>query len=208
MKRVLPLFALLFAYQLAHAEPLASQTRNVPAFRSIELAGTMAVEVTVGKPLSVVVSGEADLLDKVITTVKDGRLVIDTRDTHRRGSDHLIARVSVPDLSAAVLSGTGKLQVTGVANARLELELSGTGALKVTGSTDALQVNLDGTGEIAAKNLTARDAVVALGGTGHASLRATDSIQAKVTGTGAVDVYGRPQVVKKSVSGLGNIKIH
>jgi hypothetical protein len=210
MKRLIPLFALLLAYRVSHADPqLVSETRNVPEFRAIELAGVLDVEVTVGKPASVVVSGEAELLDKIVTTVENGTLVLDTKhDRHRRISNsHLRARITVPDLTSVALSGTGSLTVNGVANTSLAIDLSGTGSLAIAGSTDALRVKLDGTGDVRAKNLMAKDATIALAGTGSASLYASQSLDAQLTGTGSIDVHGHPARVKKSRSGLGSIHI-
>jgi hypothetical protein len=209
MKRVIPLFALLLAYRVSHADAqLASETRNVPEFRAIDLAGTLDVEVTIGTPASVVVTGEAELLNRISTTVKNGTLVLDDKfeDHHPRNS-HLSARVTVPDLTSVTLSGTGQLRVSGVANTSLAINLSGTGSLAITGSTDALRVKLNGTGDIKAKNLTAKDATISLSGTGSATLYANQSIDAKVSGTGSISVHGNPARVKKSVSGLGSIKI-
>jgi len=109
----LSLFALLLALGAAHADPQASEPRSVPAFHAVELAGTMEVDVTVGKGQSVQVSGEADLLGKVTTVVKDGVLVVDTpRDLRRR--HHLKVTVTVPELSAVSLSGTGEMKIGGV----------------------------------------------------------------------------------------------
>src|SRR5262249_51760856 len=103
-------FALLLALGLARAEPpdsahapQATQTRTVPGFQGIELAGVLTVEATVGKPASVTISGDADLVDKVTTTVKDGVLVINTPEHHRdhnRRNRRLRAVVTAPELSS------------------------------------------------------------------------------------------------------------
>jgi hypothetical protein len=211
MKRVvqvssLSLFALLLALGAAKADPNASEARSVPAFHAIDLAGTIEVDVTVGKPASVQVSGEPDLLDQVITTVKDGVLVIDTRRELKK-RNHLRASVTVPDLTAIALSGTGAMKVSGVANESFGISLPGTGQVAVTGSTSSLRVVVDGTGEIAAKDLAAKAATVEVNGTGSATLRVSQSLEAKVTGTGSIDVHGKPARVKKSVSGVGSIHI-
>ena len=200
-----PILGLLVAF--AHADPkLASEPRTVPAFQGIDLAGVLDVEVTVGKPASVQVSGEADLLDKVVTTVKDGVLVLDTkRDLPRRS--HLRATVTAPDLASLALSGTGSFKVTGIANDRLAISLGGTGGITLVGATGSLRVTLDGTGDLRAKDLAARDATIEVGGTGNASLSASQSLEARLTGTGNIDVHGHPQRIKKSVSGVGNIHI-
>lgn len=212
MKRLLQvtslsLFALLLALGAAKADPQASEARNVPAFHAIDLAGTLDVEVTVGKPMSVQVSGEADLLDRVTTVVKDGVLVIDTRREPKRRSNHLHASVTVPDLTSVAISGTGGMKVAGVANESFGISLPGTGQMSVTGSTGSLRIVVDGTGDIAAKDLAAKSAIVEVNGTGSATLRVSQSLEANVTGTGSIDVHGKPARVKKSVRGVGSIHI-
>jgi hypothetical protein len=200
---------LLALSALAHADTTASQSRSVGAFHAVELAGTLEVDVTIGKPASVEVTGDADLLDKVVTTVKDGVLVIDTHEmrNHKRRNIHLRAIVTTPDLAALSLSGTGAMKVTGVASDRLAINLGGTGELTISGSTGSLRVDLGGTGEVSAKQLVAKDVVIDLGGTGSARLHASRSLEARVSGTGSVHVVGHPTQIKKSVSGLGSIHV-
>ena len=202
----LPLFALMIALGAAHADPQASEPRSVSAFHAVELAGTMEVEVAVGKGQSVLVSGEADLLSKVSTVVKNGVLVIDTpRDLRRR--HHLHVAVTIPDLSAVSLSGTGAMKISGVSGEHFAIDVSGTGDMTVKGSTGSLRVNVGGTGQVAARELTAKSANVDVSGTGSATLYVTESLEADVTGTGSIDVHGKPAKVRKSVSGVGSIRI-
>jgi len=207
MKRIVPLFAILLAVRGAAAEPTTGrEARTVEAFHAIELAGTLAVEVTLGKPLGVTITGEPALLDKVVTTVKDGVLVLDTRQKlpHRH---HLRAIVTAPDLASVSLSGTGGLELSGLANDRFAISLSGTGAITASGTTGALRVTLDGTGQLAADGLAAKAVTVDMGGTGQATLRATQSLDARVSGVGSLEVHGKPATVKKLVTGVGSIHI-
>jgi hypothetical protein len=228
MKRFLPLFVLglgpgiglcialasisasMLAPRLASADPAsATQTRQVPAFHAIDLAGTLEVEVSVGKPASVEITGDADLVDKLITRVDSGVLVLDTRrdQRHDRRRSRLRAIITTPDLTAVTISGTGAMKVAGIGNERLAISVPGTGELKLTGTTGTLHVELGGTGQVTAKDLAARDIVVDIAGTGQATLRATSSLDARITGTGAIEVHGHPAHVKKSVSGLGSIQL-
>jgi hypothetical protein len=202
--------ALVLAAGLVNADSRsAGATRSVPEFHAIDLAGTLEVEVTAGKPVSVELTGDADLLDKVITTVKNGVLVIDTKfpPHDRHGHHHLKALVTAPDLTSIAISGTGAMKVTGIANDRLSISVPGTGSVTAAGSTGALHVVVDGTGEVAAKQLAAKDTTVEVSGTGSATLRATQSLDATITGTGSIDVHGHPARVKKAVTGLGSIHI-
>jgi hypothetical protein len=202
----LSLFALLLALGGANADPQASEPRSVPAFHAVELAGTLEVDVTVGKAQTVQVSGEADLLAKVTTVVKDGVLVVDTERNMRR-RHRLRVSVTVPDLSSVALSGTGEMKIAGISNQSFAMSLPGTGQLSINGSTSSLRVVVDGTGQINAKDLAAKSAKVEVNGTGSAVLRVSDSLEANVTGTGSIDVHGKPARVKKSVSGVGSIHI-
>jgi hypothetical protein len=212
MKLAIPValasLAALAAPGVSNADPtIASQMRSVPAFRGIEAAGTLGVEVTLGKPISVQIRGEADLLDKVTTVVKDGILVLDTPRNLRSGH-HLHAVVTAPDVSTLLLSGTVGMAVTGVSNDHLSISLSGTGAIDLSGTTGTLQAIVDGTGQLSAKGLIAKAVSIEVTGTGQASVHATDSLQATVTGTGAIDVHGHPPHIKKNVSGVGAIHVH
>lgn len=202
----LSLFALMLALGAAHADPQGSEPRSVPAFHAVELAGTLEVAVAVGKAQSVQVSGEADLIGKVTTVVKDGVLFLDTpRDLRRH--HHLHVAVTVPELSAVSLSGTGEMKVTGVTGERFAIAVSGTGDLSIKGSTGSLRVDVGGTGQVAARDLTAKSAVVDVSGTGSATLYVTESLEADVTGTGSIEVHGKPAKVRKSVTGVGSIRI-
>lgn len=202
---------LALAATIARAEPgQVTQSRQVPAFHGIDLGGVLTVEATIapGQPASVQIVGDADLVDKVTATVKDGVLVLDTRDLHvNRRNAHLRAIVSAPGLDALAISGTGGMKVTGLAAERLAVALSGTGSLTMQGTTGELRATVSGTGDIAGKRLDAKDVVVQITGAGSARLHATRSVDARVGGVGSVSVDGHPAQVKKSVSGVGSIRI-
>lgn len=209
MKRVITPLVILVAASLAHADSQAvSETRSVPAFRGIDLAGVIGVEVSLGKSASVQIIGDADQVGKVITRVKDGTLIVDTPPNfHNHGDHHLRAVVTAPDLASLSLSGTGSLSVTGIANDSLSISLSGTGDIKATGATSTLHASVEGTGALSAKTLIAKDVDIAVSGVGDASVHATQSLNAQLTGTGNISAHGHPHRVNKSVSGLGNIHV-
>ncbi len=215
MKRAIsvlaPVFLALAVGLVSHGTagadaPLARETRAVGAFQAITIAGALKVDVTVGKAAGVELSGEPDLLAKVTTTIQDGALVIDTpkRMNNRRT---LRATVTMPDLRSILISGTADMKVAGVANAGLAISIPGTGSLTLAGSTGSLKVRIDGTGNIEADKLAAKDARVDIAGTGQATLRATESVDINISGTGSVEVAGKPARVRKSVTGTGAVNV-
>jgi hypothetical protein len=195
------------AFDAAHADSqIVSEPRSVPEFQGIDLAGVIDVEVAVGRQASVTISGESDLLDKVKTEVKGGVLVISTRPKLPSHS-HLKATVTAPDVTSLVLSGVGDLRASGISNDRLTLDLSGVGSLKAAGSTGSLRVSSSGTGDIAAQNLAAKSSTVMSSGVGDTKIQATQSADVTLSGVGDVTVYGHPQQLKKSRSGVGDIRV-
>lgn len=206
LQRVVPLFALLLASRLAHAD-IAKEPRSVPAFNGVDLAGVLDVEVILGKSASVEISGEADLLDRVFTKVKDGVLVISTKPKLPNNT-HLRAVVTAPDLASLTLSGVGDLRVSGIANDRFAVSLTGVGSVKAAGATGNLHVMASGTGDVSAKQLAAKSSTVVATGVGDTTLQATESLDATLTGVGDINVYGHPQQIKKSRSGIGDIRMH
>ena len=208
VRSCVPLFALLLASRLAHADPpAATEARSVPAFQGIDLAGVIDVRVTIGSPANVEISGEPALLSKVITTVKNGVLVIQTKPKLPNNS-HLRATVTAPDLTSLALSGVGELKVSGIANDSLAVELSGVGTLRVSGSTGSLHVRASGTGDVSAKDLAAKSSTVVTSGVGDTRVQATEALDATLNGVGEINVYGHPQQIKKTRTGIGDIHIH
>jgi hypothetical protein len=197
----------LAACGIASAAPLATEARPIGDFHAVELRGTLDVHVRVGGARHVEVTGDADVLSRVTTEVRDGVLVISTHGEFR-SEHHIDVAISMPALDAVSLTGTGKLDVTDVAGPKLAVALSGTGDIALAGNVGEAAYQLHGTGGVRAKELAAKSAIVALEGTGSIALRASDSVQVALSGVGSVDVFGHPKAVTKSSGGLGRINVH
>lgn len=190
----------------AHADPKqASEVRAATGFRAIDLAGTLQVEVRTG-PLRVEVTGDADRIAQVTTDVKGGTLVIGTKGK-LRGVKQLKVIVSAPALDALTISGTGELVASGLAGAKLAVNIPGTGQMKLGGKVGSVAFAMDGTGSVEAQDLIAASAAIDIAGTGQAVVHATSAVDATISGTGAVKVLGNPASVKKSITGVGAIQL-
>ena len=209
MKTATPfLFSILLlahAYADTPSTKSSSELRKVGDFHAIDIAGTMQVEATIGKAIRVEVVGDPDRFKQVLTDVKDGTLIVDTRGKLENSKMRVV--VTVPDLSSVSVSGTGKLELSGIANGKLDASIGGTGAMKLAGTTGALNVAIGGSGQLAAGDLVAKAVAVNVPGTGQVTVHATQSFAAVVAGTGAITVEGKPSSVKKSVTGTAVIDV-
>ena len=182
----------------------ASQTRAVPSFTSLDLAGGNEVNVVVGAPRSVVVNADTNLISHVTTRVVAGTLVIGDTGSFTSHAP-MNVEVSVPSLTALNLSGDGQISVTGISAPQLTVTVSGSGLLSASGTVTRLDVTLKGDGMAELSQLSARDVHAVLTGSGLIKVDATSSLNASVPGTGLIMYTGNPAQVVTSVTGTGSI---
>ena len=178
-------------------------TRQLSPFAAVELAGANTVNVRVGPAQTVAVTGDDNLVDRVTTAVRAGRLVIDDRGTFDTEAPMSVT-VSVPSLDALGLSGMGTVTVVGVTGSEFTADLSGTGTLVVSGSVDRLTATQSGLGTLELAGLAARDVIARLEGTGDVNVQALSTLDATLTGTGSIVYSGSPAVTTHN-TGVGSI---
>jgi hypothetical protein len=167
--------------------------RDVAPFAGIELAGANTVVVEVGGTLSVAVTGDDNLVERVTTVVEDGRLVIDDTGSFTTNANMSVA-VSIPALDTVELGGAGTMTVEGIASDDFSAELTGDGTLEASGTVERLTATLAGTGTLDLHNLVASDATARLEGTGTIRVHASSTLDATLSGTGTILYRGDPTV--------------
>jgi hypothetical protein len=183
----------------------ATQARSLPPFTGVDLAGDNNVTVQVGARQSVIVHADRNLLGRVTTRVRAGRLVIGTTPGNLSAKSPMFVAVSLPSLEGLRLQGDGNISATGINSRRLSVELPGSGNIDAGGTTTRLDVIISGEGTALLRQLVARDAKAALTGDGSIMLTATQSLTARVSGNGTVLYAGNPPHVTQTVTGSGTI---
>lgn len=183
----------------------ASESRTLPSFTAVALAGSNNVTVRVGAPQSVVVHADDNLISRVRTTVRSGVLVVDTTGGFSTRAPMQVT-VVVPRLTSVSLSGSGQMRVDGVESSTFTAGLPGSGTMLVAGHTEHLNATLQGSGRMDMHGLSAREVVVQLSGSGELQVYATHSLDAEVSGSGSVRYAGDPPQVTRTVTGSGAIE--
>ena len=119
----------------------------MPAFGSVELAGSNNVTIRVGEQQSVRVYGDDNLIGRVTTDVDATTLVIGDKPGSYAANSPMRVEVSVPSLDELTLSGSGTITVIGVAPPRLAVTISGSGVVRASGTTEQLDVTVSGSGQ-------------------------------------------------------------
>ena len=183
----------------------ATQARALPPFDGVELAGTSDVVIRVGGAQSVVVHADDNLLARITTAVKGGRLVVDATRGRLRPRTPLRVDVTVPALREIRLSGTGAIVAAGVDGRRLVVAISGSGVVQVAGRAVQLEVTVSGAGSARLEPLVASDVHAVVSGSGQIEVTATGRLDAAVPGSGLIFYRGRPAHVTTSVTGSGRV---
>jgi hypothetical protein len=178
--------------------------RRVPPFTALELAGTNAVTVRIGAVRAVSVRGDDNLVPLVTTEVKDGTLVVGGRGSYATKTPLRITVVT-PTLRSVALTGTGAVAVEGVRGDAFTADLAGAGSVSAAGAVRRLRVTLDGTGAALLQRLRAANVVASVSGAGSVQVHPTESLVARVEGSGSIVYGGNPPKVTRRVEGTGAI---
>jgi hypothetical protein len=198
-------------------------TRSVSGFHAVSLQGIGTMVITQGQTESLTIEAEEKVLKRIETIVQDGTLFI-RPDRSFRAREQITYRLGAIQLDGIATAGTGNAQMDQLTTDQLQLVVdgagsigiaaltattlaasaSGTGEIGLAGTVDTQTVSLSGTARYRAAALASRVAVIEVQGTGQATLRVSESLDATVGGTGRVEYIGDP-AVQQNVSGVGSV---
>lgn len=187
---------------------VTSESRNVSGFDEVELdgVGNLSIQQTGSESLSV--EAEEDALPKLRTEVKGNRLIIGPEPNTTISTTRPINyELSVKDLSALDVSGSGKVDAEDISTDELTINVGGTGDVKISGKAESQDVEVSGSGDYQAGDLESQNATVDVGGSGSALVNVSDELDASVSGSGSVEYIGDP-TVNQDVSGSGEVRAH
>ena len=194
------------------AAPAFAAERNFPVtdFEQIVLAGSTDISVTTGSRVSVVAVGADADIDRLDIRVEGNRLLVGTKKGNWTWStrEGVKLRVTVPNLSAATISGSGDMDINRV-KGPFSGRISGSGDMSIA-AVDATTLNLaiSGSGEIEAASGRCGAGNFATTGSGDidaANVRC-ETLSATVTGSGNVDGQATATATLR-VTGSGNVKV-
>jgi hypothetical protein len=194
------------------AAPAFAAERNFPVtdFEQIVLAGSTDISVTTGSRASVVAVGADADIDRLDIRVEGNRLLVGTKKGNWTWStrEGVKLRVTVPNLSAATISGSGDMDINRV-KGPFSGRVSGSGDMSIA-AVDSTTLNLaiSGSGEIEAASGRCGAGNFATTGSGDidaANVRC-ETLSATVTGSGNVDGQATATATLR-VTGSGNVKV-
>lgn len=205
---------------------MKTETRNTPSYDGISVSGSFAVTLTNGNEGKLIITGDENLLDYVVTEVEDGNLKIKFKKSSNinyskrievivpieridnlnlSGSGSITATAEIKsDNFSTVQSGSGKINLD-IETKNFDAVISGSGQLLLSGYAQNFDITLSGSGRIDSRKMNAENVAAQVSGSGNVNITSTESIKAVVSGSGQINYSGNPKTIEEKVSGSGGI---
>jgi len=228
VKRLAFLAMVLATFAALCGPAFAQQTKvfTPGPFDSVNVSGSVRIELVQGDVDQVTVIGDHDAQRSVHLDVSGNELNIQThggwkfwnrdlvemkvqmrsiKSLNISGASDIVAmKPIVADSLDINISGKGDVRFGNLVAKQLDFEISGAGSGTLAGKVDKLIVNVSGAGKIVADTLRAAQANINISGAGSTELWVTDELSINVSGVGSVSYWGQPKV-SRNVSALARM---
>lgn len=203
--------------------------RSTGDYEAIAVSGWFDVDLVEGEEGKLTIEGESNLLEYIVTEVKNGKLVLKTeKGVNLKPSNwNSGIRITVPveQVSSIALSGSGDIvgkktiktdrlstAMSGSGDITIDVEassvdasMSGSGDITFSGRTSDFDATISGSGDIKAFELEADNVNATVSGSADIKVTANKMLKARVSGSGDITYKGNPEKLDTKTSGSGDI---
>lgn len=208
MKTTAILFSIILFSACMHAQP-KKETRKLDGFTSIDLSIAAEVQITQGQNYSVEIEADPKDLKNIDSKVVDSKLKFDSNCNFCSFKDVKIY-ITLPKLTGIEIGGSGDITASNdFTTEALEIEISGSGSIQFQ-KLDAVKLDIDisGSGKITASGNTKPgdklDIETSGSGTVYLENCPFNSVESDISGSGKVKVNALKNL-KSDVSGSGSV---
>lgn len=180
-----------------------TESRSLPEYRAVSMAGAMTVQITLGAPPSFEITADDNLLPLIETRVEGGRLVVKPTEIIVPKTD-IVLTIVVEALDSVDVAGALDVEVKNLSNASFAFEVAGSSEVTLSGRTEQLSLDVAGSADIHALQLEAKDVTVDVAGSAEVDVHATGTLAVGIAGSAEVRYRGKAKVTQ-DVAGAGSI---
>ncbi|MGN7738633.1 GIN domain-containing protein [Pseudomonas sp. 22526] len=122
------------------------------------------------------------------------------------GHGRCIVGIALPEAPSIRIKGSGDVTLYDLQQTVLDLGVQGSGDITAFGRVDLLDAEVAGSGDVDASELVATSAKLSVVGSGDIDAYVSNSVKARVAGSGDIVIRGNPPIRDHSVAGSGDIK--
>ncbi len=203
--------------------------RSVGEYDAVAVAGWFDVDLVSGREGELKIKGEENLLEYIITEVKNGKLTVKVKKGYNLQSSNwkegIHVTVPVEEINKVALSGSGDIvgrdlmkadsfsaTMSGSGDISLEIEaddleatISGSGDIELSGNAGNFEVTVSGSGDVKAFDMIADNVYANVSGSANIKVTANKLLKARVSGSGDIIYKGNPDKIDSKASGSGDI---
>ncbi len=185
---------------------MIKETRAVSGYTKVDLAGFGDLTIDVNGSEGLTIEGDDNIVPLIETEVRGDTLHIGFKDrTLVQRVTRLHYALSAKQLEGLTVSGAGNVVVSNIDAPRMAVVTSGAGRISMNGKATDQTITLSGAGDFDGANLQGDKASVSMSGVGRALVNAGKMLDVNISGAGAVEYLGNPQVTQM-ISGVGSVK--
>lgn len=186
------------------------EVRELPAFNSVDIGGSITVEIQLGETQEVRVETDENLQDNVSAKVSDGILFL--KSNTLKNPTRLNAYITMTDIEFLKASGATdvksvslitadelKVVASGATSVDLGVEVeylesivSGAADLSLSGKAKTHKLEVSGAGSLKGKSLVTSKSIYHVSGAADASLNVTDELIGEKKGAADISYIGNP----------------
>ncbi|WP_420147189.1 head GIN domain-containing protein [Spirosoma sp.] len=224
---------LLFS-QIIHAQnglvgngQVIKQQRTIGSFNKLAVRVGMRVRIVAGDATKADLEGESNVLEHVITNVKNGELTVMlsekqtfkqtktvTVTIHVANLNRILVStgcsvesdIPIQSESLATTVETGSRLITAITTKKLDLTVKEGSQANLKGTATVADIHLSGAGKLQAEKLTITQATIQLDGASRADIHVTETLSASADGVSTINYTGNPTVKSQDATGLSKIR--
>jgi hypothetical protein len=203
---------------------IITESRALPQFNSVIMNMAGKVYLVYGDEQEVTVTVDQNIAEYIITSVQNGKLVIETARGVSLSNYKLIINLTMTDLEELVTNSSGdiigknlfyadvvNLTINSSGDISLDLEanqlysrISSSGDLFLSGSVPIHQATISSSGDLHAFNLVTDTTKITLNSSGNAEVYVSRLLDIRINSSGDLFFKGHPTIYK-SISSSGRI---
>ena len=214
---------------IAAGQTETRETRNIKGFNRVSFGISGNLNIKIGPEFSVVLEGNKNDIEEVITELSDDRLIIKQESWRFNLKEKVNVYITMPEVEGLSVSGSGKAEILDAVKEADELSLSVSGSGKLVtaelvadelkcnisgsgdiiigsgGNADRGEISISGSGGYRGENFEIDHLAISVSGSGSCYCKVGDSLEARISGSGNVTYTGNPKIDAR-VSGSGRVR--
>ncbi|MEA1887520.1 MAG: head GIN domain-containing protein [Bacteroidota bacterium] len=201
------------------------EEREAPVFTGVTTSSAVDVYLSQANGHRIVVEADENLLEYIVTEVKNGVLRIYTDNVNIRKAEIMRVYVTMEEVEYISASSAGdvigetpvkaenlKISASSSGDVKLEvyanklsLKTNSAGDITLKGKADFLEASTSSAGDIKAYDLEVREAELSSSSAGDIKITVTERLKARASSAGDIIFYGDPEYVDARSSSGGNV---